>query len=185
MNNTNRIYKKRRKPSNFFCQTGRLENDEKYNPDIHLVGQNPRERCLEFYNRSQINRMNDVIRIREPPQSMEDIISIDNYIRAILSKPIIKKENGRRTNTFIDPLKIDEIVFQIIEQIRTNNFTRERSDSNATTTTDDDSGSDSDSGYMSGSYDSDTSIGSMGSMGGKKKTRHNKRRNKRKTYRKK
>ena len=132
MNNTNRIYKNRDKPSNFFCQTGRLENDEKYNPDLHLFGQNAQERCSEFYTPTEINRMNNVMR---RPYSKNSI----SYIYNILSKPIIIEDENGITHTYMDPRDIYDIIDQIIYP----------------------------------------------SIGGKKKTRHSKRRNKRKTYRKK
>ena len=37
------------KPSRHFCETGSLDRGEKYNPDIHNSGTNPRERCSEYY----------------------------------------------------------------------------------------------------------------------------------------
>ena len=36
-------------PSRHFCQTGILEEGERYNQAIHNMGQTPQERCSRFY----------------------------------------------------------------------------------------------------------------------------------------
>jgi len=36
-------------PSRHFCQTGSLAPGERYHPDIHNMGETPRERCGRFY----------------------------------------------------------------------------------------------------------------------------------------
>ena len=37
------------KPSIHFCDTGELDEGEKYHPDLHNIGQTPKERCSEYY----------------------------------------------------------------------------------------------------------------------------------------
>lgn len=37
------------RPSRHFCETGSLEQGERYHPDLHNMGTTPRERCGHFY----------------------------------------------------------------------------------------------------------------------------------------
>ena len=39
------------RPSRYFCETGKLEDGELYNQDLHSYGETPQQRCSKYYTK--------------------------------------------------------------------------------------------------------------------------------------
>ena len=66
------------RPSERFCKHGFLSEGERYNQDLHNIGQTIEERCSDYYSPEEIARMNGEIRVAECAICMENLTDNNN-----------------------------------------------------------------------------------------------------------
>jgi hypothetical protein len=66
------------KPSERFCKHGFLSPGERYNQNIHNLGETVKERCEDFYTPEEIARMEGEIRVAECGICLENLTDKNN-----------------------------------------------------------------------------------------------------------